>query len=119
MRVRASFHPTSCVIYAHRGAQLSGTGYAAAAELWPEVFDGITGERRAELMAGMRAVRPRLVSGFESMVMVRTPWPSHHPPARSRNRFSNFCASGSNTFAKAHDCPPRALSCLQFCRARL
>ena len=53
--------------------QLSSTGYAAAAELWPDVFSSVSGDRQSELMAGMRVARARLVSGFESMVMVRGP----------------------------------------------
>ncbi len=61
------------LIVPFRCLQLSGTGYAAAAHLWPDIFSGISGKYQAELMAGMRVARARLVSGFESMVMVRGP----------------------------------------------
>ena len=63
----------SLLVRVRRLLQLSGTGYAAAAELWPDVFADVGGDRRAALMAGMRVARTRLVSGFEAMVMVRGP----------------------------------------------
>lgn len=46
-------------------------GFSAAGELWPEAFEGLSTERRGEVMRGMRLVRPRLISGFETMPMVR------------------------------------------------
>jgi len=83
---RCPCHP---LIARFRCLQLSGTGYAAAAELWPDVFSSISGERQAELMAGMRVARARLVSGFESMVMVRGPWARPHLPViKTRRAFA-------------------------------
>ena len=62
--------------------QLSSTGFKAAAELWPEAFRGLTEAQTAEVMRGMRLVRPRLISGFETIPMVHPRQgvtPPHHP----------------------------------------
>ena len=80
-----------------RCPQLSATGYAAAAELWPEVFAGVGGERQAELMAGMRVGRARLVSGFESMVMVRGPWRFIHMRCYGIGLFAQYCRKQHGT----------------------
>lgn len=50
---------------------MSASALAAAAARWPQLFDGLAPERRADLAAGLRQTRPVLVRGYESMVMAR------------------------------------------------
>ncbi|KAI7843756.1 hypothetical protein COHA_002654 [Chlorella ohadii] len=51
--------------------EVSSSAYDAAAQLWPQLFGGLPDAERQRVMAGMRATRPRLVKGFEAMVMAR------------------------------------------------
>lgn len=53
--------------------QVTASAYVAAEIRWPQVFSAerCSPERKAELMAAMRIVRPVLVRGHESMVMLR------------------------------------------------
>lgn len=43
----------------------------AAAYYWPELFRDLDEQRRSTLRAALRRSRPRLVEGFEAMVMAR------------------------------------------------
>lgn len=49
--------------------EVMSAGYACAREVWPEVFRGVTEE--GALRDGLKRVRPRLVKGYESMLMAR------------------------------------------------
>lgn len=48
---------------------MSASGYEAARKYWPEEFQDAAA--RPAIMAGLAAARPRLVKGFEAMVMAR------------------------------------------------
>ena len=54
-------------------AQVSQSGYQAAAHYWPEVFRGVSAATRLRVLQDMACVRPVLVRGAESMVMVKSP----------------------------------------------
>jgi hypothetical protein len=51
--------------------QVSSSAYAAARDYWPDLFSSVTAEQQQQIMAGLRATRPVLVRGYESMVMAR------------------------------------------------
>ena len=50
--------------------EVMSAGYACAREVWPEVFQGVSIEKGG-LKDGLKRVRPRLVKGYESMLMAR------------------------------------------------
>jgi len=59
---------------AHLGrlrAQVSQSGFQAAARYWPRAFRGVGTETRLRVLADMARARPVLVRGAEAMVMVR------------------------------------------------
>ena len=60
-------------------AQVSQSGYQAAAHYWPEVFGGVSAATRLRVLQDMACVRPVLVRGAESMVMVNSPCMSGQP----------------------------------------
>ena len=53
--------------------QITASAFEAAAIRWPELFapEALGAERRTALREAMRTVRPVLVKGYESMVMLR------------------------------------------------
>lgn len=51
--------------------EVTMSGYTAAAQYWPEVFNGLSPEEEQTLKAGLRSVRPVLVKGFECMILAR------------------------------------------------
>lgn len=51
--------------------EVSSAGLLAAEQHWPSAFADLNDETRKALLAGIAAARPRLVKGFESMVMAR------------------------------------------------
>ncbi|KAG2493125.1 hypothetical protein HYH03_008552 [Edaphochlamys debaryana] len=53
--------------------EITASAFEAAAQRWPELFGSgrVAPERRAALREAMRGVRPVLVRGYESMVMLR------------------------------------------------
>jgi hypothetical protein len=52
-------------------AQVSSSAFDAAAQHWPELFAGLDPGRVAAVKAGLRRTRPRLVEGYEALVMAR------------------------------------------------
>jgi hypothetical protein len=44
---------------------------AAASEQWPSIFQGLNASERQRILSGVAAARPRLVKGYESMIMAR------------------------------------------------
>jgi len=53
--------------------EVSSAGVAAAEQQWPSVFQALSSSasERQRVLAGVAASRPRLVKGYESMVMAR------------------------------------------------
>lgn len=51
--------------------EVSQSAYAAAEQHWPDIFGNISDTKRKALLQNMRSVRPVLVRGYESMVMLR------------------------------------------------
>lgn len=51
--------------------EVSTSAMDAAAYYWPELFRDLDEQRRSTLRAALRRSRPRLVEGFEAMVMAR------------------------------------------------
>eukprot|EP00887_Chlorella_sp_A99_P004237 scaffold15.g4237.t1 len=51
--------------------EVSTSALAAAARRWPHLFAALADGERARVLAGLHATRPRLVKGFEAMVMAR------------------------------------------------
>ena len=51
--------------------QVSTSALEACQQVWPGRFDGLGDAERARVLAGTRAARPRLVKGYEAMVMAR------------------------------------------------
>jgi phosphoglycolate phosphatase-like HAD superfamily hydrolase len=51
--------------------EVSSAGVAAAEQQWPSLFQGLEGSERQRVLAGVAAARPRLVKGYESMLMAR------------------------------------------------
>lgn len=49
---------------------MSASAYAAARDYWPAFFQGVSTAQEQGVMQGLRATRPVLVRGYESMVMV-------------------------------------------------
>jgi phosphoglycolate phosphatase-like HAD superfamily hydrolase len=58
-------------VLADSQAEVASAGYAAAAQRWPQLFDGVDEAGRARVMAGLAPTRARLVRGYETMVMAR------------------------------------------------
>ena len=50
--------------------EVSASAYAAARDYWPATFQGASTAQEQGVMQGLRATRPVLVRGYESMVMV-------------------------------------------------
>lgn len=51
--------------------EVSTSAFEACRQLWPQQFGSLADSERARVMEGLRAARPRLVKGFEAMVMAR------------------------------------------------
>ena len=51
--------------------EVSSAGLLAAEQQWPSIFPNLTDATRNELLAAIAAARPRLVKGYESMMMAR------------------------------------------------
>lgn len=56
--------------------EVSTAGLASAMLRWPDAFRGIDDERKEHVLRGLAQTRPRLVRGYESMVMARMIWES-------------------------------------------
>ena len=56
--------------------QLSISGYKSAAKYWPGVFANVDSAKKLRILAALARLRPVLVKGYESMVMVST---AFHP----------------------------------------
>ncbi len=54
------------------GMQLSISGYKSAAKYWPGVFANVDSARKLRILDALARLRPLLVKGYESMVMVST-----------------------------------------------
>ena len=52
--------------------QLSISGYKSAAKYWPDVFANVDSARKLRMLDALARLRPVLVKGYESMVMVIT-----------------------------------------------
>lgn len=50
---------------------MSTSAFEACQQVWPGLFDGLGDAERARVLAGTRDARPRLVKGYEAMVMAR------------------------------------------------
>lgn len=50
--------------------QLSISGYKSAVKYWPGVFGNVDSARKLRILAALARLRPVLVKGYESMVMV-------------------------------------------------
>lgn len=51
--------------------EVSTAGLQAAAARWPAIFSDMDAAARENVLQGLAAVRPRLVNGYETMVMAR------------------------------------------------
>jgi hypothetical protein len=51
--------------------EVSTSALEAAEAHWPNLFSGLSSSERERVRAGLKAVRPRLIAGWESMVMAR------------------------------------------------
>lgn len=51
--------------------QVSTSALEACAKYWPELFGGLGEEERQRMRRGLRATRPRLIKGWEALVMAR------------------------------------------------
>ncbi len=50
--------------------EVTSSALAACKKRWPQIFGALTSDQEARISEGMRAVRPVLIKGHESMVMV-------------------------------------------------
>ncbi len=51
--------------------QVSTSALVACAQYWPELFASLGEEERHRVRQGLRATRPRLIKGWEALVMAR------------------------------------------------
>jgi len=51
--------------------EVSMSAYTAARDYWPGIFASATAAQQSAVLEGLRACRPALVRGYESMVMAR------------------------------------------------
>lgn len=51
--------------------EVSTSAYEACQGYWPDLFAGLSGQEQQRVRAGMRATRPRLIKGWEALVMAR------------------------------------------------
>ena len=57
--------------------EVSSAGVASAEQQWPALFKGLTASERQRVLDGVAEARPRLVKGYESMIMARLILESH------------------------------------------
>jgi len=50
---------------------VSTSGYEACQQYWPQLFGELSPQEQQRVRAGMRATRPRLIKGWEALVMAR------------------------------------------------
>ncbi|KAF5831205.1 hypothetical protein DUNSADRAFT_13463 [Dunaliella salina] len=51
--------------------EVTASAFAACKQRWPHIFGSLSAEDQQRIADGMRAVRPVLIKGYESMVMAR------------------------------------------------
>lgn len=51
--------------------EVSTSGYEACQQYWPQLFGAVGDAELQRIMAGLRRVRPRLIKGYEALVMAR------------------------------------------------
>lgn len=51
--------------------KVSHSAFEACKQLWPSLFGGLSDAERVRVLTGTRAMRPRLVKGWEAMVHAR------------------------------------------------
>lgn len=50
---------------------MSTSGLEACQQYWPHLFGSLDGGERQRILASLRAVRPRLIKGYEVLAMAR------------------------------------------------
>lgn len=96
--------------------QVSTSAMEACAQYWPELFASLGEEERHRVRQGLRATRPRLIKGWEALVMARLVleddrWAGGKDvQAQGRGRYSpQVCAAAERaahcSLPPAHLCP--------------
>mmetsp|Transcript_33572 Transcript_33572/g.79682 ORF Transcript_33572/g.79682 Transcript_33572/m.79682 type:complete len:223 (-) Transcript_33572:575-1243(-) len=79
--------------------EISSSALKASADLWPGVFEELRfSERKPAVEEGLRKCRPRLIKGFEAMVMVGPPALLLASFARLRSPSTDVAASSAPPF---------------------